>query len=293
MTTLQDLKPQAQGWVVMRFGLSGALLHQTLMQDPASIGLNLRVARQKAHAFFESLTTLAYGLRDAIAYLFPDHDIILLARPQSAEEKNIIQTLYRTLGGGLEKGSYDYNHLDAEFYTYQKFADHKFLMAQRMDAYEKMADSHKISSIGLRRKRRGYPLVMVVEDDRFTSSYAAHILNTNYEVTLARNGEQGIADYIDHAPDIVFLDINLPGLSGHDTLQSLRAVDSKAFIVMLSVDAVKQNIVKASQGGAYSFLRKPFSREKMIEMVKRSPFIQASLAHTPSLSGMSDDLPVH
>ncbi|MCD8562923.1 MAG: response regulator [Alphaproteobacteria bacterium] len=193
----------------------------------------------------------------------------------------------------MEKGIYDYNYLDEEFFTYQKFADHKFLSVQRLLAYEMMADRHKIGSIPLRRKRRGYPLVMVVEDDRFTSSYAAHILNSSYEVILARSGEQGIFDYIHHAPDIVFLDIHLPGLSGHDTLHSIRAVDPKAFIVMLSVDAVKQNILKASQGGAYSFLRKPFSKEKMIEMVKRSPFIQASIAQKTSSSGFPDDQSIH
>lgn len=160
--------------------------------------------KKKAENIFENLAGRAHRIRNAIAYLFPDHDIVLLVQPQNPEEKNVVEALYQDLTAGLEKGIYDYNYLDEEFFTYQKFADHKFLSVQRLLAYEMMADRHKIGSIPLRRKRRGYPLVMVVEDDRFTSSYAAHILNSSYEVILARSGEQGIFDYIHHAPDIVF-----------------------------------------------------------------------------------------
>jgi CheY-like chemotaxis protein len=285
MTTLQALKVNPQGWLAVHFGLSRTLSHSALMQDPGSIGLKLKAAKLEAEAFFEDLISRAGKFSEAIAYLFPDNDVVLLVRPNTFDEKEGLQTLYREFSFRLENGFCDYNDLDADFYNYQKFADHKFLTAQRLEAYRQMADDNKVASIPVRRKRRGYPLVMVVEDDRFTSSYAAHILNNSYEIVLSRSGEQGISDYIDHAPDIVFLDIHLPGLSGHDTLQAIRAIDPKAFIVMLSVDAVKKNIVKASENGAYSFLRKPFSKEKMIEMVKRSPYIQAASAQSsPSVT---------
>lgn len=294
MTTLQALKASPKGWIALHFGLSRLLSHGELMEKPAEIAIHLVNAREQAGIFFDELIRRS-NFSEAVAYLFPDNDVLLLARPNTFDEKEGLQTLFREMSAKIQNGFCDYAELGAELYNYQKFADHKFLTAQRMQAYETMGDTNKIASLSLRRKRRGYPLVMVVEDDRFTSSYAAHILNKNYEIVLSRSGEQGIADYIHHAPDIVFLDIHLPGLSGHDTLQSIRAIDSKAFIVMLSVDAVKKNIVQASQNGAYSFLRKPFSKEKMIEMVKRSPFIQASTAHKlgPSESAGQTEQLIH
>ena len=51
---------------------------------------------------------------------------------------------------------------------------------------------------------------------------------------------------------------------------------------MVSVDAVKNNIVEASKGGASGFLKKPFTKDRMIAMVKASPFYKA-----PRTLGMS------
>jgi CheY-like chemotaxis protein len=293
ITTLQTLKDCPKGWMAAHFALSRLLPHDELMKDINAIGGKLQTIRQTSLGFFEDLLTKASGFKEAIAYIFPDNDVLLLARPHTPEEKQALQTVYEDMAGTIDKKFSDYVSLAAEFYSYQKFSDHKFLMAQRMRAYEQMADDNKVASIGLRRQKRGYPMVLVVEDDRFTSSYAAHILNNNFEVILSRSGEQGIADYIEHAPDIVFLDIHMPGLSGHDTLQSIRAIDPKAFIVMLSVDTVKKNITQAAENGAYSFLRKPFSKEKMIEMVKRSPHIQCATAYAQGLSPSAGKTSLH
>jgi two-component system chemotaxis response regulator CheY len=62
-------------------------------------------------------------------------------------------------------------------------------------------------------------------------------------------------------------------LNGIETLQALRAIDPEAYIVMVSVDTVKANIVKATGLGASGFLRKPFSRDRLIATVEKSPYI--------------------
>jgi DNA-binding NtrC family response regulator len=141
-----------------------------------------------------------------------------------------------------------------------------------MAAYQAMTDEAKVSSISLRRDRRKETLVLIVEDDRFTAAYAANILNKDYEIIHAKTGEEAIIAYIEHTPDIVFQDIHLPGLNGHETLNAIKKVDPVAYVVMLSVDTVKTNIVEASKGGASGFLKKPFTKERMIAMVKTSPF---------------------
>ena len=116
---------------------------------------------------------------------------------------------------------------------------------------------------------------MMVEDDRFTSTYAATILGTDFDLLIAKDGEEAIEAYIKNAPDIVFLDIHLPGLSGHDVLKALHAIDPEAFIVMLSADTVKENIVEATQHGARKFLKKPFTKERLIETVRNSPYVRS------------------
>src|SRR5690606_8687745 len=98
----------------------------------------------------------------------------------------------------------------------------------------------------LRRKRRDSPLVMVVEDDRFTASYIQNFLR-EYDVVIARNGEEAILKYIEYAPDAVFMDLHMPGLNGDQALQAIKAADPDAFVVMLSVDTAQHSIMSASE----------------------------------------------
>jgi DNA-binding NarL/FixJ family response regulator len=53
-------------------------------------------------------------------------------------------------------------------------------------------------------------------------------------------------------------------------------VDPEAHVVMLSVDTVKANIVTATNRGAAGFLKKPFSKERLLAFVEKSPFIKGS-----------------
>lgn len=98
---------------------------------------------------------------------------------------------------------------------------------------------------------------------------------------VARTGEEAILKYIEYAPDAVFLDIHLPGINGHQALQALKAADSEAFVVMLSVDTAKASIMAASENGAVSYLKKPFSRERVLNTLRLSPFIRESRGILP------------
>jgi CheY-like chemotaxis protein len=186
------------------------------------------------------------------------------------------------MGQSLDHHYSDFAILEHEFYNYQKLADQKFLSARRMMAYRDMADKLKVASISVRRERRDHPMVQVIEDDRFTAAYAGNILNRDYDLVLSRNGEDGIIHYIESAPDIVLIDIHLPGLSGHEVLESIRAIDPQVFAVMLSVDTMKNNIVQAAEGGAHNFLKKPFSKERLLNIVKTSPYIQSIMRRNTS-----------
>jgi two-component system chemotaxis response regulator CheY len=170
-------------------------------------------------------------------------------------------------------------------------ADRKLLSARRFEAYRAMSDVHKVSSIAVRRERHLNPRVLIIEDDRFTAVYATNILSKEYDLTVCRTGEEGLAAYIEQAPDIVFLDVHMPGLSGHETLAGIKAVDPKAFVVMLSADTMKTNIVQAADGGAKNFLKKPFSKERLLNTVKNSPYVRGfEIQKTDDGEG---DAPVH
>lgn len=119
-----------------------------------------------------------------------------------------------------------------------------------------------------RRETRTTPVVMVVDDDRFTLELLAKMLNRKYEVHKAKNGIEAIQKYQDEAPDIVFLDIELPDTSGHKVLDNIIAVDPQAFVVMLSAHSQMDNVRKAVNNGAKGFVAKPFNQLKIESYVQ-------------------------
>jgi len=274
LSLLERIKEDPKNWAALYFGLSSDLDQKDLIKAPAAIREKIGTARQKAEDFMNALAGKAGDLSEAYLYLFTDHDVMLVVRHEDQRESEFTQKLFGEVTKGLSVDFCDYATLEDELFNYQKLAERKLITAKRFESYDIMADKNKVANIALRRKRRGHPLVMVVEDDRFTASYAANILNRDYDLVLCRTGEEAIADYIECAPDMVFLDIHLPGLTGHQTLHCIQAVDPKAYVWMLSVDTVRTNIVQATETGAYGFLKKPFSKERLLRTVKKSPYVK-------------------
>lgn len=287
LTNIQRLKSAPHGWAILYFSLSKRLTHSEILTNSSAINKYLSQRRKDAEREFEALKEEAGHIPKAVLYLFDDNDIAIVAPYKSEESKDNLKRIYKFMASRLDKGMSDFGILEHELYTYQKLADQKFLSAKRIAAYREMADRHKIASIGLRRERREHALVQVIEDDRFTASYAAGILNREYDMILSRSGEEAILHYIENAPDIVFIDIHLPGLNGHQVLNALKTIDPHVYAVMLSVDTMKDNIVKSATGGAHNFLKKPFSKERLLNIVKASPYIQGAMRRGAS------ELPVH
>lgn len=274
LTLLDKIKRDQSGWVGFHFALSERLQHADLISRPEHIKGKLHKLHKESEELVSELTTKLKDNNTAMIYQFSDSDIIVLARPAKDSERDALQKIYAPIEEKLGKRLSSQTNLAKDLYGYQKLADARFLKANRVKAYEAMADGNRVQSIPLRRERREDAVILVVEDDRFTASYAANILNKDYDIVIAKTGEEAITSYIEHAPDMVFLDIHLPGLDGLDTLRALRKVDPSAFIFMLSVDTVKQNIVDANKEGASGFLKKPFGKERLLAAVSKSPFVK-------------------
>ncbi len=73
--------------------------------------------------------------------------------------------------------------------------------------------------------------------------------------------------YLTYAPDIVFLDIELPDIEGHRLAQLLKAIDPNAYIVMVTANNYAEDVAKAIENGAKGFIVKPYSKDKIIEAI--------------------------
>lgn len=86
-------------------------------------------------------------------------------------------------------------------------------------------------------------------------------------VALAVDGLDAIYQYNLLRPDIVFMDIILPGQSGIDTVAELKQIDPTARIVMVSSVGTKANLMNAMKVGACNFIQKPWEQETIDRII--------------------------
>lgn len=112
-------------------------------------------------------------------------------------------------------------------------------------------------------RRKG--VVLVIDDEPPIREAMANILeDEGYEVLLAASGEEGIDQAAESEPDVVFLDIWLPGIDGIEALRVLGERGVSAPVVMISGHGTIETAVRATKLGAYDFIEKPVSLERVL-----------------------------
>lgn len=132
---------------------------------------------------------------------------------------------------------------------------------------------HGAEEIAALRAARGEPVIMIIEDDPFSRRLVENVLQKQFRLVALESAEDALTTYADMAPDLLFLDINLPDVSGHELLEKIIALDPESYVIMLSGNADKDNIMQAMGRGAKGFVAKPFSRDKLFQYIDRCPTI--------------------
>ncbi|MCB9988444.1 MAG: response regulator transcription factor [Rhodospirillales bacterium] len=116
--------------------------------------------------------------------------------------------------------------------------------------------------------------VLLVEDDPVTRWMVRASLKDECLLATATDSGKAIDLYRTYKPDMVLLDINLPGKSGRDVIARLIHMDPGAHIVMFSSHDSLENIVGTIEDGAKGFIAKPFSKEKLLQYVHDCPAVR-------------------
>lgn len=108
------------------------------------------------------------------------------------------------------------------------------------------------------------PTVLIVDDEPLVRSWIRTALaNLGCQVRGdVADGTQAILRHAKLRPDITFLDINMPGKNGIDTLREILCTSPDAFVVMVSADSTLDNVQRAIKHGASGFIVKPFTINK-------------------------------
>jgi DNA-binding response OmpR family regulator len=115
------------------------------------------------------------------------------------------------------------------------------------------------------------PKVLVVDDDEhILRSLSQYLELEDFRVISASSGPEALRLFAEEKPDLLVLDVMMPGMDGFQVLESLRKDPETAHVPVLMLTARDQHndIVKGYQMGATSYLVKPFNLDELVEAIR-------------------------
>jgi two-component system response regulator MtrA len=110
--------------------------------------------------------------------------------------------------------------------------------------------------------------VLVVDDDPALAEMLGIVLrNEGFQPLFVADGEQALAAFHEHRPDIVLLDLMLPGMSGIDVCRAIRT-DSGVPVVMLTAKTDTVDVVLGLESGADDYVVKPFKPKELVARIR-------------------------
>ena len=113
--------------------------------------------------------------------------------------------------------------------------------------------------------------LLLVEDDpslRYIVQSGLEDIIEGYEVLAAANGEEGLAMWREHRPDVILSDIEMPIMDGYEMVKRIREVDKETPIIFSSGLVSPKNVLKGYELGANNYIKKPFIPEECYKIGK-------------------------
>src|SRR5439155_9095005 len=112
--------------------------------------------------------------------------------------------------------------------------------------------------------------ILVVDDVETNVRLMEAVLTTNgYDVLRASSGEEALAVVADGAPDLILLDVQMPGIDGYEVVRRLRADLATSFLPIVMVTSSDgEDRAAAIDAGADDFIPKPFNRQELLARVR-------------------------
>jgi two-component system sensor histidine kinase ChiS len=127
--------------------------------------------------------------------------------------------------------------------------------------------------------------VLIVDDEAEVVRLLDVILSrAGYTVAKAYSGKECLSLLARENPDVILLDIMMPGMSGLEVMEALRTIYgavSMPPVIFLTAKGGMESMIEGLQAGAYKYLVKPTSREKLIEIVKAALEYSAAKKRPP------------
>ena len=116
-----------------------------------------------------------------------------------------------------------------------------------------------------------FPTILIVDDETtILQSLSGILSDEGYETLTASNGYEALKIIEEESPDLVLLDIWMPGMDGIETLREIKRTNPFLQVVIISGHGTIETAVKATKLGAYHFVEKPLSIEKVVVTINNA-----------------------
>jgi len=115
------------------------------------------------------------------------------------------------------------------------------------------------------------PKILVVDDEQLIRwSLEKNLQKQGYEVITAGSGEDAVKLAREESPDLMLLDIQLPGMNGIEVLETVKEFEEDIIVIMVTALGVLETAVKAMRLGAFDYINKPFNLDELSIIVKKA-----------------------
>jgi len=112
--------------------------------------------------------------------------------------------------------------------------------------------------------------ILIVDDEPNVHYSFQKILGLDYEILEARDGKEAVQKVQKESPDLVLLDVRIPGMDGLKVLDRIKELDSRIPVIVMTAFGTMQTAVEAMKLGAFEYILKPFDVPVILDLVKKS-----------------------
>jgi len=115
------------------------------------------------------------------------------------------------------------------------------------------------------------PIILVVDDEEAMRDSCSMILSKDgFQTETAETGQLGLDKARELRPDLVLIDLKMPGISGFEVLEKIKDIDPQIISIVITGYATVESAVEAMKKGAYDFLPKPFTPDELRIVTRRA-----------------------
>jgi nitrogen regulation protein NR(I) len=112
-------------------------------------------------------------------------------------------------------------------------------------------------------------ILIIDDDDQLRKSFQKLLSEEGYRVVTAASGEAGLKQLNETTPDLVILDLRLPGMNGMETFQKIHDQEPKLPVIIMTAYGTTETAIEATKLGAFDYILKPFEIPEMLTVIQQ------------------------